>query len=360
MENWIIGERISRDNNYNILRIMAAMAVMYGHMYVLLGLGAPVLYANEINSLGFKILMVLSGYMVTQSCVYDSRLSHYVIKRVFRLLPALMLYVCIAIFIIGPVFTVLPLNEYFKNRVTWQYLYNVLMNPRFQLPGVFMDNPYPNVINGSLGGLPIEVCCYVLIYIVLRLLCKLSWRRIALFGLTVLLCALSICQIVFLPEMFVPLWGTNWARIFILGPYFFCGALFAVTDLKKYCNIQVAFLLFVLSVAFHSDTYVINEILAMCMIPYMVISLGECRQPVFSRFFRNADITYGIYLWGFPIQQIFVHRLIVVKQYTIGVNEIFVISFAATAVTALASWYIVEKPVASLIKKIMKNIPENN
>lgn len=43
MENWIIGERISRDNNYNILRIMAAMAVMYGHMYVLLGLGAPVL-----------------------------------------------------------------------------------------------------------------------------------------------------------------------------------------------------------------------------------------------------------------------------------------------------------------------------
>lgn len=33
MENWIIGERISRDNNYNILRIMAAMAVMYGHMY---------------------------------------------------------------------------------------------------------------------------------------------------------------------------------------------------------------------------------------------------------------------------------------------------------------------------------------
>ena len=171
MENWIIGERISRDNNYNILRIMAAMAVMYGHMYVLLGLGAPVLYANEINSLGFKILMVLSGYMVTQSCVYDSRLSHYVIKRVFRLLPALMLYVCIAIFIIGPVFTVLPLNEYFKNRVTWQYLYNVLMNPRFQLPGVFMDNPYPNVINGSLWGLPIEVCCYVLIYIVLRLLC---------------------------------------------------------------------------------------------------------------------------------------------------------------------------------------------
>ena len=54
------------------------------------------------------------------------------------------------------------------------------------------------------------------------------------------------------------------------------------------------------------------------------------------------------------------HRLIVVKQYTIGVNEIFVISFAATSVTALASWYIVEKPVASLIKKIMKNIPENN
>ena len=84
MENWIIGERISRDNNYNILRIMAAMAVMYGHMYVLLGLGAPVLYANEINSLGFKILMVLSGYMVTQSCVYDSRLSHYV--RPFQVL----------------------------------------------------------------------------------------------------------------------------------------------------------------------------------------------------------------------------------------------------------------------------------
>lgn len=113
-------------------------------------------------------------------------------------------------------------------------------------------------------------------------------------------------------------------------------------------------MLFVLSIAFRSNIYATNEIIAMCIIPYAVVSFGECRHPVFSSFFRKVDITYGIYLWGFPIQQILVYILIVVKQCTIGVNEIFILSFAVTAIMALISWYIVENPASKLMKKIIK------
>lgn len=354
MESWAIGERISRENNYNILRIMAAMAVMYGHMYVLMGGAAPGLFANEINSLGFKMLMVLSGYMITQSCIYDSKLTRYVTKRLFRILPALIFYTLIAMFVIGPIFTTLPVTEYLKNRGTWEYLYNIVLNPRFQLPGVFTSNPYPAAVNGSLWGLPIEVACYVLIYIILKLLCKFSWKRVA-FGIIIAgLFFLLICQIVFYPEASSIIWGTDWVRALKLCPYFFMGSLFAVTNMKNYCNVQIALSLLMISVAFHSNIYIVNETIAMLVIPYVIISLGECSEPVFSKYFKNIDITYGIYLWGFPVQQILIQILIVNNQYSIGANVMFVLSLIITVVIATVSWFVVEKPASTLMKKVLK------
>ncbi len=354
MESWANGSRISRENNYNILRMIAAATVMYGHMYVLMGNGAPVLYANEVNSIGFKMLMVLSGYMITQSCIYDSKVSHFVIKRVFRLIPALIFYSLIAIMVIGSIFTVLPISEYFKHGYTWKYLYNILLNPQFNLPGAFESNPYPYAVNGSLWGLPIEVSCYILIYVILKLLCKIRWRKIFFSIFVIGICILQVCHMVYFPMKSCVVWGTNWFQALTLLPYFFIGALYAVTKLKSYCNIQSAFILLIISVLVKSDIYVINEMMAMLIIPYIIISFGECSEPIFAKCFRAMDITYGIYLWGFPVQQMVIKKVIVDAQCNMGINMLFVISFAITVLLSAITWALVEKPASIVMKKILK------
>lgn len=354
MNRWINGPRISRENNYNVLRMLGAGAVLYGHMFVLLGMTAPTIYANEVNAIGFKILMVLSGYMITQSCIYDDKLPNYVLKRVVRLLPAMIVYTLIAIFLIGPLFTTLPISEYFKHSLTWDYLYNVVLNPRFQLPACFADNPYPYSVNGSLWALPVEVSLYVIIYVVLKICCRFQYRKLIIGVVSISVCVLQICHLLFFPTASFVVWGTDWFMALNIYPYFFMGALYALTDIKKYCNIQMAFVIFLLSIAFSSNMYVIEELLAILILPYVLISIGECSKPVFSKILPHIDITYGMYLYGFPIQQILIQVIVVNMGINMSVNYMFMMSLFITVILATLSWFLVEKPSNQMLKKILK------
>lgn len=356
MENWQRGERISRENNYNILRLAGAAAVMYGHMYVLMGADGPTIYSNAIHALGFKILMILSGYMITQSCIYDGKLSHFFVKRFFRLVPALLFYALAAVFLLGPVLSEIPICQYFSNIHTWRYFLNLIFIPQFHLPGVFAANPYPYAVNGSLWALPIEVFCYILIFLVLKILCGFHRRKEIFFAVTAGLCALNLFRLHFYPSLSFIFYGTDMCQFLALATYFLIGGIFAVTNLKSCCNLQIAFFLLFVSVAFHSNIYVFDELLAMIVLPYALISFGECVQPVFASVLRHTDLTYGLFLWGFAVQQIFVQIIVVHRNILISPNVMFLISFFASSVLAFFTWNVIEKPSASLMKKILAHI----
>lgn len=344
---------MSRENNYNVLRMTGAAAVMYGHMFALMGTQAPALYANEVHALGFKMLMVLSGYMVTKSYLNDSNTVHYFGKRFFRIMPGLLFYTLVAIFILGPFCSTLPADEYFKHPYTWEYLYNILLMPRFQLPAVFEANPYAYAVNGSLWGLPIEVSCYILVYFILKSICRLKKRNAVFTVFTIMVYVLHLARIQFLPQVSLVLFGTDWVRALGLYPYFFAGAWAALVGKKSWYNIQAAFMLLVISAFFHSDSYMVNELLAMVVLPYGILSLGECQDPIFASFFQKVDITYGLYLWGFAVQQVSVQVLVVRMGLKISVNGMFVLAFAMSALAALLQWFLVEKPSARLMKKLL-------
>lgn len=349
-------KKSSRVNNYNVLRMIGAAAVMYGHMFVLMGMHAPVLYANEVNAIGFKMIMVLSGYMVTKSCINDSSAAHYFVKRFFRLMPGLLFYTLTAVFIIGPLCSALPAGEYFRHPYTWQYLYNVLLMPRFQLPAVFETNPYAYAVNGSLWGLPVEVSCYILIYIILKVLFRFKNRNAVFTFITIMICSLNLIRIQFFPQSSFVFLGTDWIRALGLYPYFFAGAWAALTGRKARYHIQAAFVLLVVSAFFHSDIYVVNELMAIIVLPYSILSFGECPDPVFASCMKKTDITYGLYLWGFAVQQILVQVLLVEMQAEISVNGMFLLAFAVSALFALIQWHLVERPSAWFMKRLLDRL----
>lgn len=60
---------------------------------------------------------------------------------------------------------------------------------------------------------------------------------------------------------------------------------------------------------------------------------------------RRHDISYGLYLYGFPVQQAFAHHI---AWPGLGLFAHLGITLAAASCLAIASWLLVEKPALSL------------
>lgn len=352
MEQWISGPRISRENNYGILRVICATAVIYGHMHILMGEAPPVLFGNGVHALGFKLLMILSGYMITQSCIYEKIWWKYFVKRIIRILPALICSTIVTI-VIGAFCTPVDFKTYWTGTNTKAYLLNILLNPRFVLTDTFIENPY-YAVNGSIWALPIEFSLYIVIFIALKLLCKCKYKKWILAGITVALSFYQMARVLFFPNAIYVVWGTDWVNAISLYPFFFMGALYAVTDVKKYCNLQVAFiLLFVISGISWKNSWS-YEMMIIYALPYIIISFGECMKPIFKNFMKNTDVSYGMYLYGFVVQQIFIYVLITKQNLLVTANEIFVLAFIVSLIIGIISWKFVERPAIERIKEIMK------
>ena len=63
-------------------------------------------------------------------------------------------------------------------------------------------------------------------------------------------------------------------------------------------------------------------------------SPSPSRTPVFYKFGSKSDITFGMYLYGFPVQQLVVY-FASVKGLTISFWPVFIISVVLTALCAL-------------------------
>ena len=162
----------NRNNNFTLIRITFAWFVLYGHGFLIQetpGIVDPTRFLFQgstwIGDIAVDGFFAISGYLVTASLV-NRGLINYIISRILRILPALMVMVCFTVFIIGPLFTETQLSTYFSSRKTFAYLTNALayFDMKFTLPGLFESNHRVQV-NGSIWTLTLEVKCYVLLAI---------------------------------------------------------------------------------------------------------------------------------------------------------------------------------------------------
>lgn len=123
----------------------------------------------SLANIGVGIFFVISGYLITKSWERGPQAFNYLKKRALRIFPGLIVVVFLTVFLLGPFVTTLSLNNYFSNPQTWSYLLTILIFPLyyggsyFALPGVFENNPFPNVVNGSLWFLPHMLLLYIVV-----------------------------------------------------------------------------------------------------------------------------------------------------------------------------------------------------
>ena len=329
-----------RNNNFDALRIAAAVAVILGHATDLRGhpetmasvLGLPV------SQLGVAVFFVISGYLITGSWERRPHLPRYLTSRVLRIIPGLALVTVAATFVLGPIVTVLSPQAYFGSGETYAYLRNAVLIPNYVLPGVFGANPYPVAVNGSLWTLPAEFACYLVVPVLGLLSKRLRVAAWLLFGLA------SVVLATILPLQFFGFRVESAAAMWV---FFAGGAVVRLTVTRARLRLDVAVGLLVLWLVVLAFLPQYALPVAWIMLPYCLLAFGAQSTPVIRRASRFGDLSYGLYLWAFPVQQTIVHYLGVLAW---GVDIVLVT--AITVVFAFASWHLVEKPCMDLAQKL--------
>ncbi|WP_065427195.1 acyltransferase family protein [Stenotrophomonas indicatrix] len=335
---------MTRENNFDAMRIVAALVVIFGHAHPLSAQPDPTLLGNAVQSVAVKIFFVVSGFLVAKSWWSDPHVGRFLLRRGLRLFPALFVLLALTILVLGPLFTTLPIHDYVVSEGTIRYfIYNMVLYPVYALPGVFADNPYPGAVNGSLWSLPVEVSMYLLLPVI-AIIAALARSKAVFVAISLIGIALSLYYLIAVPaENQIVWWGTGSRSVADVGPYFFLGAIVAVTPIERVLNPGGALFLVAIAALFQLPQYWMQQLVLMMVLPYVVLSFSTTATPFISKAGRFGDPSYGIYLYGFPVQQ----ALFAVGGISMGPLENTV--FAVPIVVALAylSWHLVEKRALS-------------
>ena len=328
------------DNCFDALRILAAMTVIYGHAHPLSGMHDPAVLGNSVQALAVKIFFIVSGFLVSQSWASDPRPVPYLAKRALRIFPGLLLLLLLSALVMGPMLTSLPLAEYFSNPGVHRYVWmNMALYPVYHLPGLFEANVYPHAVNGSLWSLPVEFLMYLTLPVVYALSrVERSNRLLVVF--TLALCGASIYLVrIAQPPQPIVFWGNSLVSILDAAPYFFIGSLFAVTRMRAWLDPVVALFLVGVLLLLQPQGAVAMEVALYLVGPYAVLSLATRGHWVLSSAGRFGDPSYGLYLYGWPVQQ----SVFAIMGTDMSPLANTLISGPVAMLFAYGSWHLVEK-----------------
>ncbi|MCS5722015.1 acyltransferase [Herbiconiux sp. CPCC 203407] len=333
-----------RDNNFDFLRIAAALAVIAGHAFYLRGTPEiiPVIGGIRIHILGVAVFFAISGYLITKSRLGRNSPGRYLAHRTARIFPALIVVVALSVLALGPVFTGLSVTEYFANPGSWEYFKNAALHPVYRLPGVFGGLPYPAIVNGSLWTLPVEFFCYLVVFVIGFLPRRAVGYALVAFAL---LSMVGWLILVDSPERLV-IWGTLVNDAARMWGFFAVGGILALIRRRAFFRLDAAAVLTLVWLLVPILDERFSTLISWVLVPYIVLSFGLASTPILRRTGRFGDFSYGLYLYAFPVQQVVVQ---VIGPLNAVLNLMLVT--ALTLVCAVASWHLVEKHALRLARR---------
>ncbi|PTL73220.1 acyltransferase [Rathayibacter caricis DSM 15933] len=329
----VVGNRM---NSFDALRVTGALLVIYGHSFVLRGRTAPRLGEIPLHTLGVMIFFCISGYLITQSAQRSRSWWTYLRNRLLRIIPGLAVVVLVSAFVIGPLLTSLSASSYFSSTATWTYLQNLVLVGRYDLPGVFQDDVHArSAANGSLWTIGVEFLCYIGVLIVS--LMPRRWYLPATIAAGCGLLALAAA---------VP--GSS--ETATLCALFAAASLVArapsVIEVRPSVALAAGVALVSLSMLAGA-----SPILLVLGLPLLVLTVGRSDLPLVRDAARFGDLSYGLYLWGYPVQQVIL-TLIGVQATALN----FAIVTGVTALLAVASWWLIERPALRFKARPVRNL----
>ena len=340
-----------RDNNLNLIRVIAASAVLVSHAFpIALGAGAaePLdeIAGVSLGWLAVAVFFSLSGLLIANSFDRRKGWSQFVLARILRLFPALLV-VLVLTAIMGLALTSLSTSAYLSSFETWTYVPRNLSLAllQYSLPGVFESDAYPGAINGSLWTLFYEVVCYSLLFLagVLGIL-RSKW-------LVTALVAVIGTGFIFCLHTEPPSDGlaTRIYTLIRLSFPFSLGVLVFVWREKFAFDLRIAAALWGVCVVLLDTIY--TPFFFMVALVYTVAWFGFVPKGRMLEYNRLGDYSYGIYIYAFPLQQLMAHLF-----PEAGPFSNMALAIVPTVILAVLSWHLIEKRALAQIKPLATRI----
>jgi peptidoglycan/LPS O-acetylase OafA/YrhL len=323
----------NRPSGFDYLRIALATGVVLAHSFLL-----PTGPDGELNwyflfaPLIVPMFFALSGFLIAGSFERAKSLFVFFGLRALRIAPALSVEVLISALILGPLLTDYSLVRYVSAPEFHAYFLNILGEIHYVLPGVFLHNPN-HLVNGQLWTVPFELGCYFALGVIAVLnVYRRKWLMLAMF---LFLQSLQILNTIFrFNHSYNGAGGTTIILCFLAGLVMF----------RYRRHIPYSGALALVCLALFVASGIIPNAMRFAPLPaaYLTIYLGLLN-PARNRILLSGDYSYGLYLYGYPIQQAIVQLFPALRFWYWN----FGLAMTAAGFIAFCSWHLIEKPILS-------------
>ncbi|MBI9114788.1 acyltransferase family protein [Sanguibacter suaedae] len=333
-----------RRNSLNLFRLVLALVVLVSHAYPIAGRPEPSWQGEHLGTWAVAGFFMISGYLITAARL-RTHFSEYLVHRIARIFPAFVVSLVVTVVLVAPV-GYLHANRTLDGYLTtpntpFNYVFsNLLLRiPDFSVAGTPTGVPLPGAWNGSLWTLYYEFLCYLIIGLVM--LWPLAKRSVVPVAVLFVASVAAHANL----DALLPYLGPNPDLLFLapLLPYFLGGAL--VHQLRQTIpgtwpvgvgSGVVGLLLIVLVPGWGGQVAA----------PLLTVATLWLASVVPSpELLRRHDVSYGVYIYTFPVQQLLV--LVGLHRW---MPAYLVVTTLLVLVPAVASWLLVERPVMTHVR----------
>jgi len=335
-------------NNFQLMRLCLAGMVILSHSPEILdGNRHRELLTSLFHTLSFgefavDCFFIVSGYLVYMSWERSANWRSYLAKRILRIYPGFIAASLISALVVG--FIGAPSRGYIHQINSLGLVKSLLLLRIPPHPACFAGQPYPSV-NGSLWTIEYEFKCYLLVAFI-GALHKANRGKT---WIAILLSAtiLNAIQLLFgqslhyihLPMSSVTTLLPRFVSLFASGVCFY---LFRARI--RYSRLLCALSALVLVLCLFGSA---SAHLAMPYFgAYVVFAIAFAHGPVTRRYARMPDISYGVYLYAWPIQKLLIYQFPNISPW-----PLFALASVLSICCGACSWYAIEQPFLRMKKR---------
>jgi peptidoglycan/LPS O-acetylase OafA/YrhL len=344
--NISFSSEISKENSFDFLRLFFAFAVFVSHFSILT---ATKIYFPISSAMAVAGFFTISGFLIMRSFYRSKNIWDYFQKRIRRIVPAYLLIVVLCAFLFSFISS-LSLNEYFTSKTFFKYLIcNGLFLNFLQptLPEIFITNALP-FVNASLWTIKVELCLYAILPLIAVILKKKPIFVLVGIYIFAVLYSLFFNYLAektgnstyeFLERQF-----PGQLRFFISGVIILFYFDFIKNKLKWFLPIvaMVFIVRYFINISVIEFLFPISFAILIIFCAYYFKKLS-----IFTKF---GDLSYGFYLFHFPVIQLFVHFGILKENPVL----LFIACFAVIYFLSFLSWHFLEKRI---LKRSNSHLP---
>jgi peptidoglycan/LPS O-acetylase OafA/YrhL len=340
------------ENNFNLLRFGAAIAVLISHSFTVAtgNTDAEPLrkwLGTTPGQMAVDVFFVTSGFLVTRSLIQRRQIGEFLRARALRIYPALFVMVAITVLVLGLGLTTLPTSRFLSSPETMRFIEkNATLLTGFApgLPGVFKNNPFEGYVNGSLWSMPYELWMYLTLAGLW--LCSLALEKYSRRIFEVAAVGLFLVSGFECTKHMLGFGNQLPGQMEHLTFMFFTGTTYYILR-DRVSLTHTAFWTIALTVLLSILNKTVFAVVYTFSVAYLVLYLAYIPTGPIHRFNKLGDYSYGIYIYAFPVQQ-------TLAAMVPGISAAAMNAWAIpiTLVLAVLSWHLIERRALGLKNRL--------